>query len=149
MEGSCTHIYRSRAELGTGSADVEGREGRRDQVKTSYVTFAAIALSVVILVIITSVSGVDPTVLFTLAPIFLFGAMATVVVRLLLIGPSLQLYNQLVQRSRLPLLRKPRRSPGQRVRRPDQRRLRGRGGGPRRLDGQERETPAEPSGCRI
>ena len=55
-------------------------------MKTRYVTIAAIVLSVMILVIITSVSGIDPTVILTIGPLFLFGALASVVVRLLFQG---------------------------------------------------------------
>jgi len=55
-------------------------------LKTWYVTVAAILLSVIILVIIGSVSHIDPTVIFAIAPAFLLGAVATVVARIILTG---------------------------------------------------------------
>ena len=61
-------------------------EGGQSRIKTWYVTFAAIALSIVILVIITSVSGINPTVIFTIPPIFLLGTISAVALRLLLTG---------------------------------------------------------------
>lgn len=55
-------------------------------MKVSYVTLAAIVLSVIILVIITSVSGINPAVILTLGPLFLLGAIASVLLRLLFQG---------------------------------------------------------------
>ena len=55
-------------------------------MKTSYVTIAAIVLSLIILVIITSVTGVNPAVLLSIAPVILLAAIGTVLVRLMLMA---------------------------------------------------------------
>ena len=64
----------------------QGSEGVPFRLNKTYVTIAAIALSIIILVIITSVGGVNPTVIFTVVPIFLLCAIAATLLKLLFQG---------------------------------------------------------------